>query len=128
MYAIVDVCGIEYRVELGKEIIVKNVSRKIGDEVEFENIILMDDGKKEIHGKPYIKNKKVYGIVTGKNEKESDNLWIKVKIQRIGNKEYKIMSSSSKNAKYEYGLGDPVVDGIFLIIDSLVSIFKNKEK
>ncbi len=56
MYAIVSIAGKQYKVAEGDKLKVARLSSKVGDKVNFEDVLLTDDGKDIKIGKPIIKN------------------------------------------------------------------------
>ena len=60
MYAIVDIAGQQFKVEKEKKIYVHRLPANEGDAVEFEKVLLIDNGEKKIKvGAPVIKGAKV---------------------------------------------------------------------
>jgi large subunit ribosomal protein L21 len=59
MYAIVDIAGKQYKVTEGDKLNVARLAFKVGEKVNFENVLLTDDGKNVKIGKPAIKGAKV---------------------------------------------------------------------
>jgi len=55
MYAIVNIAGKQYKVAEGDKLKVARLSSKVGDKVNFEEVLLADDGKDVKIGKPAIK-------------------------------------------------------------------------
>jgi large subunit ribosomal protein L21 len=63
MYAIVEIAGQQFKVENGKKIFVHRLEAEDGKEVEFENVLLIDDEGKITIGEPTIKGAVVGGRV-----------------------------------------------------------------
>jgi large subunit ribosomal protein L21 len=59
MYAIVEIAGQQFKVEKGNKLFVHRLDAETGSEVEFDNVLLLDnDGKVKV-GKPTIKGAKI---------------------------------------------------------------------
>ncbi len=56
MYAIVNIYGRQYRVAEKDRVKVANINEKVGQKVEFDQVLLVDDGKKISVGQPVIKD------------------------------------------------------------------------
>lgn len=63
MYAIVEIAGQQFKVENGKKIFVHRLEAEDGKEVEFENVLLIEDEGKITIGEPTIKGAVVGGRV-----------------------------------------------------------------
>jgi large subunit ribosomal protein L21 len=59
MYAIVDIAGKQYKVTEGDTLNVARLAVKVGEKVNFENVLLTDDGENIKIGKPAVKGAKV---------------------------------------------------------------------
>ncbi len=55
MYAIVDIAGKQYKVTEGDQLKVARLALQVGDNINFENVLLTDDGKNVKIGKPAVK-------------------------------------------------------------------------
>ncbi len=55
MYAIVDIAGKQYKVAEGDRLTVARLAFKVGEKVNFENVLLTDDGKNVKIGTPVVK-------------------------------------------------------------------------
>ena len=55
MYVIVNIAGKQYKVVEGDKLQVARLSSEVGDKVNFENVLLTDDGKNIKIGKPVVK-------------------------------------------------------------------------
>ncbi len=59
MYAIVDIAGQQFKVEKDQKLYVHRLKAEEGSKIEFDNVLLTDDGKKVNVGAPCIKGAKV---------------------------------------------------------------------
>ncbi|MDR0676225.1 MAG: 50S ribosomal protein L21 [Elusimicrobiota bacterium] len=60
MYAVIDLSGKQQRVEKNEIIRIEKVSKNIGDEVEFDKIMMLQDENGEVKiGTPYLNDIKV---------------------------------------------------------------------
>ena len=59
MYAIVKINGQQFKVSQDQKLFVHRLQAEEGSSVEFEEVMLIDDGKKVKVGTPYIKDAKV---------------------------------------------------------------------
>lgn len=59
MYAIVNIAGKQYKVAEGDQLKVARLSTKVGDKVDFSEVLLTDDGKNVKIGNPAVKGAKV---------------------------------------------------------------------
>jgi large subunit ribosomal protein L21 len=59
MYAIVEIGGKQFRVEKDKVIKVPHLNEDVDKTVEFENVLMLDDGKDVKFGSPVVKGAKV---------------------------------------------------------------------
>ena len=55
MYAIVNIAGKQYKVAEGDKLKVARLAFKVGEKVNFENVLLTDDGENVKIGKPAVK-------------------------------------------------------------------------
>ena len=71
MYAILETGGKQYRVAEGDVIVVEKLPGEAGDVVEFDKVLLMNDGSDVKVGTPYLEGTKVFGeiVETGKGKK-----------------------------------------------------------
>jgi large subunit ribosomal protein L21 len=65
MYAIIETGGKQVKANLGESIYVENLNVAEGETYSFENVLLVNDGKKTTVGSPYVKG----ATVTAKVEK-----------------------------------------------------------
>ena len=63
MYAIVEIAGQQFKVEEGKKIFVHRLEEVAGSDVEFDKVLLIEDGDKITIGEPTIKDAIVEGKV-----------------------------------------------------------------
>ena len=63
MYAIIEACGRQYKVEENTVVFFEKLDEEEGKEITFDKVILVsDDGKVQV-GNPYVKGVKVEGKV-----------------------------------------------------------------
>ncbi len=63
MFAIVNIAGKQYRVAEGDQIKVASLATETGKKVQFDQVLLTDDGKKVQVGEPTVKGMSVSGTV-----------------------------------------------------------------
>jgi len=63
MYAIVEIAGQQFKVEEGKKIFVHRLENEEGKSVEFDKVLLVEDGDNIVVGEPVIKDFVVEGKV-----------------------------------------------------------------
>lgn len=63
MYAIVEIAGQQFKVEEGKKIFVHRLELESGQKVEFDQVLLIEDGDKVVVGEPVIKDALIEGKV-----------------------------------------------------------------
>lgn len=63
MYAIVDIAGKQFKVSEGRSLRVPNLPSEAGDKLEFNQVLLADDGKSVKVGNPTIKGASVSATV-----------------------------------------------------------------
>ncbi len=63
MYAIVEIAGKQFRVEKNSIVKVPYLRKEEGEEVEFERVLLLDDGQEVKVGHPVVEGVKVTGKV-----------------------------------------------------------------
>ena len=71
MYAIIEACGRQYKVQEGEAVYFEKLDAEEGKKVSFDKVVLVsDDGKVQV-GNPYVKGVKVEGKVVshGKGKK-----------------------------------------------------------
>lgn len=71
MYAIIEACGRQYKVQEGDTVFFEKLDAEEGKKVNFDKVILVSDDKKVQVGNPYVTGVKVEGKVVshGKGEK-----------------------------------------------------------
>ncbi len=71
MYAVIETGGKQYRVQEGDTLFVEKIAAQQGEEVKFDNVLLVSDGGDIKVGKPYIEDVCVEGKVLkhGKGKK-----------------------------------------------------------
>ena len=71
MYAIIESCGKQYKVQEGDVVFFEKLDVEEGKKVTFDKVVLMSDGKDVKIGAPYVKGCKVDGTVVaqGKGKK-----------------------------------------------------------
>jgi large subunit ribosomal protein L21 len=63
MIAVIKTGGKQYKVIPGQKIKIEKLENKIGDEIIFDNVLLLDNEKDVLIGKPFIDGAKVLGKV-----------------------------------------------------------------
>jgi large subunit ribosomal protein L21 len=56
MYAVIRAGGRQFRVENNEEVRVDLLDADTGNEVEFKDVLLINDGEKTVVGKPFVKD------------------------------------------------------------------------
>lgn len=71
MYAIIESCGKQYKVNEGDQVYFEKLDAEEGKKVTFDKVVLVSDGKKVDIGTPYVKGAIVEGkvISNGKAKK-----------------------------------------------------------
>lgn len=71
MYAIIEACGRQYKVEKGDVVFFEKLDSEEGKKVTFDKVLLVSDNEKVEIGSPYVKGVKVEGKVIshGKGKK-----------------------------------------------------------
>ncbi|MBW1715741.1 MAG: 50S ribosomal protein L21 [Deltaproteobacteria bacterium] len=64
MYAVIQTGGKQYKVAPGEELRVEKLDGEIGDEVYFDNVLLVSKDDKATVGKPILKNIRVQAKIT----------------------------------------------------------------
>ena len=83
MYAIVDIAGQQFKVEAGNEIFVNRLAAANGADVEFDKVLLIENGKDIKVGAPYVEGAVVKATVLDDNAK-ADKVLVFKKIRRKG--------------------------------------------
>ena len=63
MYAMVLIGSRQYKVSEGEEILVDKISSKLGEEIVFENVLMVKKENESVFGNPLIKDAKVVAEV-----------------------------------------------------------------
>ena len=63
MYAIIEACGRQYKVEEGTTVFFEKLGEEEGKKVSFDKVILVSNDEKVEVGNPYVKGAKVEGKV-----------------------------------------------------------------
>ena len=70
MYAVVEIQGSQFKVEKDQKLFVNRIDAKEGSKVSFDNVLLVDDGKKVQVGKPNLSGKSVEAKVIAHKKDE----------------------------------------------------------
>ena len=65
MYAVIQTGGKQYKVTPGEELRVEKLDGKVGDEVYFDEVLLVSKDGKVTIGKPVVENARVVAKITG---------------------------------------------------------------
>ena len=84
MYAVVEIQGSQFKVEKDQKLFVNRIDAKEGSKVSFDNVLLVDDGKKVQVGKPTLSGKSVEAKVIA--HKKDDKVIVFKKKRRKGYK------------------------------------------
>ncbi|RLD44614.1 MAG: 50S ribosomal protein L21 [Bacteroidetes bacterium] len=82
MYAIVDIAGQQFKVEQGQEVFVNRLEAEEGTKLEFEKVLLVDNGGKVKVGTPLVKGAKVNAKLV--NHLRADKVTVFKKKRRKG--------------------------------------------
>ena len=63
MYAIIEACGRQYKVQEGETVFFEKLGAEEGKKVSFDKVVLLSDNGKIQVGNPYVANAKVEGKV-----------------------------------------------------------------
>ena len=63
MYAIIEACGRQYKVQEGETVYFEKLGEEEGKKVSFDKVVLVSDNGKVQVGNPYVSNVKVEGKV-----------------------------------------------------------------
>ena len=64
MYAIIESCGKQYKVQEGDQVYFEKLDVKEGESVKFDKVLLISDEKNVTVGNPYVKGATVEGTVS----------------------------------------------------------------
>ena len=92
MYAIVEIAGQQFKVEEGKKIFVHRLKAEDGKQIDFENVLLIEDDGKITIGEPVIKDAKVEGKVV--NQVRGDKVIVFKKKRKKG---YRVKNGHRQN-------------------------------
>tara|TARA_B100001121_G_C18194743_1_gene391851 strand:+ start:57 stop:500 length:444 start_codon:yes stop_codon:yes gene_type:complete len=84
MYAVVEIQGSQFKVEKNQKLFVNRIDAKEGSKISFDNVLLVDDGKKVQVGKPNLSGTSVEAKVVA--HKKDDKVIIFKKKRRKGYK------------------------------------------
>ena len=84
MYAVVEIQGSQFKVKKDQKLFVNKIDAKEGSKVSFDNVLLVDDGKKVQVGKPNLSGKSVEAKVIA--HKKDDKVIVFKKKRRKGYK------------------------------------------
>ena len=84
MYAVVEIQGSQFKVEKDQKLFVNRIDAKEGSKVSFDNVLLVDDGKKVQVGKPSISGTSVEAKII--SHKKDDKVIVFKKKRRKGYK------------------------------------------
>tara|TARA_B100000886_G_scaffold44607_1_gene27417 strand:- start:402 stop:767 length:366 start_codon:yes stop_codon:yes gene_type:complete len=84
MYAVVEIQGSQFKVEKDQKLFVNRINAKEGSKVSFDNVLLVDDGKKVQVGKPNLTGTYVEAKVVA--HKKDDKVIVFKKKRRKGYK------------------------------------------
>ena len=84
MYAVVEIQGSQFKVEKDQKLFVNRIDAKEGSKVSFDNVLLIDDGKKVQVGKPNLSGTSVQAKVVA--HKKDDKVIVFKKKRRKGYK------------------------------------------
>ncbi len=84
MYAVVEIQGSQFKVKKDQKLFVNRIDAKEGSKVSFDNVLLVDDGKKVQVGKPNLSGKSIEAKVIA--HKKDDKVIVFKKKRRKGYK------------------------------------------
>ena len=84
MYAVVEIQGSQFKVEKDQKLFVNRIDAKEGSKISFDNVLLVDDGKKVQVGKPNLSGTSVEAKVIA--HKKDDKVIVFKKKRRKGYK------------------------------------------
>ena len=84
MYAVVEIQGSQFKVEKDQKLFVNRIDAKEGSKISFDNVLLVDDGKKVQVGKPNLLGTSVEAKVV--SHKKDDKVIVFKKKRRTGYK------------------------------------------
>ena len=84
MYAVVEIQGSQFKVEKDQKLFVNRIDAKEGSKISFDNVLLLDDGKKVQVGKPNLSGTSVEAKIIA--HKKDDKVIVFKKKRRKGYK------------------------------------------
>ena len=84
MYAVVEIQGSQFKVQKDQKLFVNRIDAKEGSKVSFDNVLLVDDGKKVHVGKPNLTGTSVEAKIVA--HKKDDKVIVFKKKRRKGYK------------------------------------------
>ena len=84
MYAVVEIQGSQFKVEKDQKLFVNRIDAKEGSKISFDNVLLVDDGKRVQVGKPNLLGTSVEAKVV--SHKKDDKVIVFKKKRRKGYK------------------------------------------
>ena len=92
MYAIVEIAGQQFKVEEGKKVYVHRLPNEEGQNVDFDKVLLLDDGKDVKVGSPVVEGAKITAKVV--SHMRGDKVIVFKKKRRKG---YKVRNGHRQN-------------------------------
>jgi len=92
MYAIVEIAGQQFKVEEGRKVYVHRLSDEEGQNVDFDKVLLLDDGKNVTVGTPTVEGAKITAKVV--SHMRGDKVIVFKKKRRKG---YKVRNGHRQN-------------------------------
>ena len=92
MYAIVEIAGQQFKVEEGRKIFVHRLEAETGSDIEFDKVLLIEDGDKITIGEPFIADFIVDGRIL--NHVKGDKVIVFKKKRRKG---YRVKNGHRQN-------------------------------
>ncbi len=93
MYAVFEVAGNQYRAEVGEKVQVERLEKQVGDQVEFDKVLMVADDSGVKVGQPTVAGAKVVASVT----EQSKGPRTLVFQYRIGGKRHRTQATHRQN-------------------------------
>ncbi len=93
VYAVVEVAGNQYRVSEGEKVQVERLNHNVGDQVEFDQVLMVADGEQVKVGQPRVNGAKV--VATVAEQSKGDR--VLVFQYRIGGKRHRTRATHRQN-------------------------------
>ena len=93
MYAVFEVAGNQYRAEVGEKVQVERLDQQVGDQVEFDKVLMVSDDSGVKVGQPTVAGAKVVANVT----EQSKGPRTLVFQYRIGGKRHRTQATHRQN-------------------------------